>query len=262
MKLTRTQRNDHAEAERILAGDRAHRSEERRIVIDKWNEGARHDNASASAFFTPWDIGFHLALNVPDGGRLLDLCSGIGALTVAILDHGQRFDEIVLLESNPDYCEVARRLLPEAEVICGSMYDDVLIDELATRGFRTVVSNPPFGTVSRQEGASGVRYRGDAHYEAIDIASDLAAYGAFILPQQACPFAYSGRRGFIRTENDRYERFSKATGIDLELGVSTDTAVLTPFRNTRITVELVTADFLAVREKRQSAQGDLFDIAA
>ena len=165
--------------------------------------------------------------------------------------------EIVLVEYNEDYCEVARKLLPQAEVINGSIYDPVLIAELTTRGFRTVVSNPPFGTVSKPKGASGPRYKGDAHYEAIDIASDLADNGVFILPHQACPFAYSGRQNFIRVDNDRYEKFSKTTGIELELGASTDTSVLTPFRSTTITVEIVEADFLEARERRKPAQAEL-----
>jgi len=262
MKLTRTQRNSHAIAQRILAGENAHRPDERRGVIDGWHEGAEHNNAANSAFFTPWDIGFHLALNVPQGGKLLDLCSGIGGLTVAVLDHGQTFEEIVLVEMNPDYCDVARKILPMAEIICGSIYDEVLMKELASRRFRTVISNPPFGNVSKPKGASGPRFKGEAHYEAIDMASDLADNGVFILPQQACPFAYSGRQGFTQIENDRYDRFSKATGIEFELGVATDTAVLTPFRSTTITVEIVTSDFIEARQRREEAQGELFGIAA
>src|SRR5690606_6702896 len=127
-------------------------------------------------------------------------------------------------EINPDYCEVARRLVPQAEVICGSIYDEGLVAELATRGFTAVISNPPFGTISKPAGASGPRYKGAVHYETIDIASDLAPYGAFILPQQACPFQYSGRQRFEEVENLRYQEFSKATGIEFALGVSTDTS--------------------------------------
>lgn len=262
MKLTRSQSQAHATAQEILASGNAHGIDERRAVIDRWHEGANHNNAASSAFFTPWDIGYHLALNVPNGGKLLDLCSGIGALTIAVLDHGQQFDEIVLVEINPDYCEVARKLLPHAEVICGSIYDPQIMRDLAGRGFRTVISNPPFGTVSKPKGAQSPRYKGDAHYEAIDFASDLADYGAFILPQQACPFAYSGRQCFERVDNPRYDKFSKNTGIELELGTSTDTSVLTPFRSTTITVEIVTADFIEAKERRQASQSDLFDIAA
>ena len=261
MKLTKQERAAHLQAEEILASGNAHRQDERKAVLDRWHEGARHDNAGSSAFFTPYDIGYHLALNVPNGGRLLDLCSGIGALTVAVLDHGQTFDEIVLLEYNPDYCEVARKLLPQAEVINGSIYDKVLMEELAMRGFTSVISNPPFGTVSKPKNASGPRYKGDAHYEAIDIASDLARYGAFILPQQACPFAYSGRQGFKQTDNPRYDKFSSDTGIEIELGASTDTSVLGKFRSTNITVEIVTADFDEARERRKPSQRQ-FDLAA
>lgn len=262
MKLTREQTRAHAAAEAILASGQAHTIDNRSIVVRDWHEGANHNNAAASAFFTPYDIGYHLALNVENGGRLLDLCAGIGGLTVAVLDHGQRFEEIVLLEYNPDYCEIARKLLPQAEVICGSIYDPVLMAELASRQFRTVISNPPFGTVAKPAGARGPRYRGDAHYETIDIASDLADQGVFILPQQACPFAYSGRQGYIETNNERFARFSAATGIDMELGVSTDTSILGNFRSTSITVEIVTCDFTEARSRRLPAQVDLFRDAA
>jgi hypothetical protein len=258
MKLSRSERQFHSLAEKILASGEAHRYEERQKVIERWHEGANHNNAAASAFFTPFDMAFHLALNVPSGGKLLDLCSGIGALTVGILNHGQTFDEIVLVEINPDYCDVARKLLPQAEVIQGSIYDPVLFEELKSRKFQTVVSNPPFGNVSKPQGASGPRYRGEVHYEIIDMASDMADYGVFILPQGACPFAYSGRQGFERVDNAKYDAFSKKTGIELELGVATDTTMLTRFRGTNITVEIVDADFLEARARRQPAQQELF----
>jgi len=261
MKLTRTQRQDHQKAIDILNSGRAHMYDERRAVIERYHEGANHNNAAASAFFTPFDMAFHLALNVENGGKLLDLCSGIGALTVGILSHGQDFDEIVMVEINPDYCDVARKLVPQAEVIQGSIYDAVLIDELRSRGFRTVVSNPPFGTISKPKGAQGPRYKGEVHYETIDIASDLADYGAFILPQTACPFTYSGRQEYRETENLKYEAFRKATGISLEIGISVDTSVLGKFRNTPITVELVTSDFKEAQSLRAPKQAEL-DLAA
>lgn len=257
MKLTRTQRQAHQKAIDILNSGNAHKYDERQAVIERYHEGAQHNNAAASAFFTPFDMAFHLALNVENGGKLLDLCSGIGALTVGILNHGQSFDEIVMLEINPDYCDVARKLVPQAEVIQGSIYDQVLIDELKSRGFRTVVSNPPFGTISKPQGARGPRFKGEVHYEAIDIASDLADYGAFILPQMACPFTYSGKRGYQEIENSRYEAFSKATGINLEIGVAVDTTVLGKFRNTPIVVEIVTSDFKEARSQREPKQREL-----
>lgn len=257
MKLTRQQRENHSRAEEILASGQAHDPDNRQIVIEGWHEGACHNNASASAFFTPYDVAFHLALNVPNGGKLIDLCAGIGNLTAGILDHGQRFEEIVLLEINPDYCEVARKLIPQAEVICGSIYDPELFNELKSRGFTTAISNPPFGNVAKPKEASGPRYKGEAHYEIIDMASDLADYGAFVLPQGACPFAYSGRPNYEEKENAKYEKFKAQTQIEIELGVSVDTNCLTPFRGTNIKVELVTADFLMARSKRAPLQKEL-----
>ena len=263
MKLTREERHKHARAEAILSKEGPLNSDDRVEVIEGWHEGHSHNNAGASAFFTPFELAFHLALNIPSHGKLLDLCSGIGSLTVANLEHGpNHYDEIVLVEINPDYCAVARRLLPEAEVICGSVYDKGLIAELASRRFTTVISNPPFGNISKPAEAQGPRFKGQVHYEVLDIASDLADNGAFILPQGACPFEYSGRVNYTEVENRNYDKFSKATGIELQLGVSVDTSGLAPFRGTNIRTELVVADFKEARQRRQSDQSDLFLQAA
>ncbi len=265
MKLTRTQRAAHMKAMEILSADRIS-LDDREYVIDNWHQGASHDNASSSAFFTPWDLAFHLALNVSGTRNLLDICSGIGALSVGFLDHeGQpEMDQHVLVEINPDYCDVARKLLPKAEIICGSIYDDGLMNELATRGFECVISNPPFGNISRPQDdiPKKRRYRGPVHYELMDIVSDIAKYGAFILPQTACPFEYSGRQTYRQVDNPKYESFSKASGIILELGASTDTTVLSAFKDTNITVEIVTADFVELQSKRRKGQMELYNYAA
>lgn len=261
MKLSKSEIKNHKLAEEILSSGEAHKIDNRVTVIENWHEGANHNNAAMSAFFTPYDVARHLAICAGRGGKLLDLCSGIGALTVAMLDTHQEYEEIVLVEHNQDYCEIAKKLIPQAEVINGSIYDNVLMEELKSRGFSWVISNPPFGHISKPKDASAPRYKGEVHYEAIDIASDLADYGLFILPQQACPFQYSGRQGYSKVENSKYEKFSKATQIELELALSVDTSVLTPFRGTNITVEIVEADFKEARERRKPAQSE-FNLAA
>src|SRR3546814_4215677 len=42
-----------------------------------------HSNAATSAFFTPFELAMNFALEVPSGGRILDICSGIGMLSAA-----------------------------------------------------------------------------------------------------------------------------------------------------------------------------------
>lgn len=262
MKLNKFESKAHRDAVARLRQAEPLTEEDKDFIASRFHEGATSDNVALSAFFTPEDMAMHLALNVPGNARVLDLCAGAGALSRALSFSQPKPRELVLVELNPEYCEVARKLLPEAEVICGSMYDEVLIAELASRSFDVVVSNPPFGRISKPAGARGVRYIGEAHYECIDIASDLASMGVFILPQQACPFAYSGRRDYQPLENSRYEAFRAATGIEIELGLSIDTSCLSSFRGTKITVEIVECDFVKAREARKPDQSDLFAIAA
>ncbi len=262
MKLTRAESQEHRTALDLLRKPGPLSEDEKDAIASRFHEGATSDNVALSAFFTPEDMAMHLALNVPGNARVLDLCAGTGALSRALTSDLAPPRELVLVELNPEYCEVARRLLPEAEVICGSMYDETLMADLAARQFDVVISNPPFGRISKPEGAKAPRFKGEAHYEAIDIASDLASIGFFILPQQACPFAYSGRQDFKQVSNAKYEAFSKATGIAIDLGLSIDTSVLSSFRGTQITVEIVECDFEKAREARKPDQSDLFAKAA
>src|SRR3546814_7553627 len=81
------------------------------------------------------------------------------------------------------YCEVARRLLPDAEIICGSIFDPAVQDRLSKKSFDCAISNPPYGSKNVASG-KGPRYSGGkCEYAVIDIASDLADYGVFLIPQ-------------------------------------------------------------------------------
>lgn len=262
MKLSREESRLHHSAVSRLVSGRDLSMEDRDFIARNFHEGATSDNVQLSAFFTPEDLADHLALNVPGHARVLDLCGGIGALSKALGEGYHPAREIVLVEINEEYCEAARKILPGVEVICGSMYDEVLMAELKSRDFDVAVSNPPFGRITKPKAARSPRFNGEAHYEAIDIASDLAKTGVFILPQQACPFRYSGHQSYKRVENQRYEAFRKATGIELDIGLSIDTSVLCSFRGTKITVEIVEADFIEARKRRLPAEADLFGLAA
>ena len=251
-RLTKAQRKHHQEAEDLLARGGLD-AEEQTFVIDNWHEGARHMNGAHGAHFTPYEMAFHLAIEV-DARRVLDLCAGIGALSVGVLHHSPRdIEEMVLVELNPDYAAIARKLLPQAEVIVGSVYDRGLIAELASRNFTTVISNPPFGS-NAKDGERGPRYRGDMDYEVIDIASDLAPHGVFIIPQSRLPFAYSGQETLKRTDNPKYHKFSEATDIELEMNLGIDTSNM-PFRDVKIAVEIAIADFALTQERRRAKTG-------
>jgi hypothetical protein len=58
----------------------------------------------------------------------------------------------------------------------------------------------------------------------IDVASDIARCGVFLIPQASAPFIYSGQRNFQETTPSKYVRFRKLTGIELENNCGIDTS--------------------------------------
>ena len=160
-KLTKAEAKAHAEAEAILAKPTL-TDDERLFVLEHWQESANHVNSAAGAFFTPYDLARDAALDVHNVGRVIDLCAGIGTLSLAAMWRGfyQRREmgqtlELVCVELNPAYVEVGRKMLPEARWVCGSIFD--LPRDLGH--FDSAISNPPFGKVDRG-GGNAPRYTG------------------------------------------------------------------------------------------------------
>lgn len=123
-KLTKAQGKAHAEAEAILIKDRL-TEDGREFVFRNWHEGAEFINDAAGAFFTPYDLAGDFALDGA-GGRVIDLCAGIGILLYFIGErakYGSRPVELTCVEINPRYCEVGRKLLPDARWINADVFD-------------------------------------------------------------------------------------------------------------------------------------------
>src|SRR3546814_19257918 len=76
-KLTQKEIKAHARAESLLRSDRVLNLDDIADILSDWHEGATHSNAATSAFFTPFELAMNFALEVPSGGRILDICSGI-----------------------------------------------------------------------------------------------------------------------------------------------------------------------------------------
>lgn len=247
-KLTKAQRKAHAEAEAILTKDRL-TEDEREFVFRNWHEGANHINGAAGAFFTPYDLAGDFALDGA-GGRVLDLCAGIGILSYFIGErakYGNRATELTCVEINPKYCDVGRKLLPDARWINADVFD---WRELDLGRFDIAIGNPPFGRVRRS--ANGPRYRGaDFEFHVIDIAAELADHGAFIIPQQSASFQYSGRPYFDRRTRGKGVDFEKVTGFEMDAGVGIDTSLFKDaWKDTSIIVEIACFDFAEARELR------------
>jgi len=254
-KLTKDQYRAHAEAVALLEKD-VLTFDERWFVLENWHEGANHVNSQAGAFFTPILLARDFALEV-GGGRIIDLCAGIGALAFHAYHRASwnpdRPAKIVCVERNPDYVAVGRKVLPEAEWICADVFD--LPADLGHFDF--AIGNPPFGATPRT--GAGPRYTGRAfEYHVMDVAAGLADAGAFIVPQNSAPFRYSGVANYSVRRSDEYSAFETVTGITLEPGCGVDTSLyLQEWRGTTPHVEIVVADFAEVRAQRTAANANV-----
>lgn len=219
-KLTKEQAKNHTEAERLLEQPKLS-DDDKQFVMLHWQEGATNVNSTAGAFFTPWGLATDAMIELGGWqftGSVLDLCAGIGALSLAATVMS-RATRVVCVELNEQYAAVGRKLVPEAEWIVSSVFDHARLGD-----FDHAVSNPPFGKIERDGDAP--RYKGgEFEYHVIDIAAHHAEFGTFIVPQQSAGFHLSSDYGYKRIDNQKYSTFEKQTGIHLEAGCGVDTRV-------------------------------------
>lgn len=269
-KLTKPQAKAHQKACDLLAQDRLS-EDDAMFVLENWQESAKHINTIAGAFFTPIGLARDLSIEVNPGSRIIDLCAGIGALSF-FCSGGWKQSEIVCVEINPEYAAVGMKIVPEARWIVGSVFD--LPRDIGRFDF--AIGNPPFGATPRD--AKGPRYSGkEFELHVIDIASDLADFGAFIVPQLTAGFKYSGspaggwpetRRngvgsGFSENKTDAHQKLFDQTGIVLSPSCGIDTSVYDhDWHGVSVKTEVVTTDFIEARMNRQPEQPDMFAEAA
>jgi predicted RNA methylase len=153
------------------------------------------------------------------------------------------------VEINPDYIAVGKKLLPEANWIQA----DVFHLPKHIGHFDCAIANPPFGATKSSGRAP--RFTGSIfEYRVIDIASDIADYGVFILPQSSAPFELSGKQCYRSNEHEKYRNFHAQTAVTLGANCGLDTSV---HRNDWIAVppvvEIVTSNLREARDTRASA---------
>ena len=261
-KLTKPQIKAHRKAVDLLAQD-VLSEDDREFVIENWMESAEHINSAAGAFFTPLELARNFAIEV-DGGRVIDLCAGIGALSYAVAEHNNRRGvQIVCVEINPAYVEVGRKLVPHATWIVG---DALTAHEMGLGRFDFAISNPPYGAVPRERSAP--RYHGkNFEYHVIDAAAQMARFGVFIIPQMSAGFRYSGEPCFTREHDGRARDFEKITGLELGASCGIDCSFAKGlWRGVAPTVEIVCVDFEGSQIEAATApapdQLDMFGEAA
>jgi phosphatidylethanolamine/phosphatidyl-N-methylethanolamine N-methyltransferase len=101
-------------------------------------------------------------------GPIIELGSGTGALTKALVEHGIEPSRLVLVEFNPSFCRLLRTRYPEATVIQGDAYRiQHLLGGLVKDPAAAVVSGLPLQTKPFKQ-----------RTQLIDEAFDLMAPGA------------------------------------------------------------------------------------
>lgn len=252
-RLSKAQIAAHNKAVDLLNLDRLN-DDQREYVLDNWQESANHVNSAAGAFFTPNELAPSVVCYANGAKTIVDLCAGIGGLGLWAwwLSGGKA--EVTCVEVNPAYVEVGRKIFPEARWICASVAD---VDKIGQ--FDCAISNPPFGKTAK---IGTPRYAGEDDLAVVDLASEIAEWGVFILPSGSVPFEYSGKPFYRERESAKYHRFSQATGIQLTCE-STDTEFARGlWRGVAPKVEVASADFTDVRAARREANRDLFTALA
>lgn len=226
-KLTRAQYEGHAKAKALL-GQTSLSIDDKLFVFENYREDAENINSAAGAYFTPPGLANDFVLHIPfiygKKVKILDLCAGIGALTYAALvdiKTGNTCEaEFICVENNLEYVEVGKKLVPEAEWWHADALDPEFLQLLGR--FHCVIANPPFGNIKSQYKDSYAS--GSFEYMVIEAASRISDHGVFLIPQMSAPFVYSGANYYREVANNKLNRFSAKTGIDLESGIGVDTA--------------------------------------
>lgn len=255
-KLTKLEIKTHDQAVALL--ERGSLTEEEcRFVFGNFREDANHVNSKAGAFFTPLGLARDLTFHIPylhgQTTRVIDMCAGIGALGWAAWIVDKRWSrctvDITCVEINPDYVEIGKKLLPQANWICGDVLDPELLNGLGR--FDYAVSNPPYGAVQSPHRR---HYKdGQFEYMVIEAAAQIADGGAFLVPQMSAPFCYSGKvypDWFSKI--CRASRFEDKTGIVLDFNTGFDTeGYKDDWHGTAPTCEIVCCDFTELAQQSE-----------
>jgi hypothetical protein len=242
-KLSKQQAKLHQQAMGLVHSDKPLKQDDRWFIAENYREDAEHINGVAGAFFTPLPLAndFCMGINYGDSFKsVVDLCAGIGNLSLPCYERMPDKSRLTLVEVNPDYVAVGKRIMPEANWIAADVLD--LKTWWNGEQYGIAISNSPFGNVTRER-TLGIKFKANSGFEflVMELAAAVAEDGAFIIPQMSAPFKYSGSNGFIKQLADKYTKFSDATGIVLDLLISVDcNAYLDDWHGVRPVVELVT----------------------
>ncbi|EEJ2965137.1 methyltransferase [Salmonella enterica subsp. enterica serovar Cubana] len=235
-RVTKKESANHNKVMDLIHSDRELTFDDKEFIFKNY----RGDGIGATgAFFTPDGLACDFVLDAGCTGQCIELCAGIGILSYYQYRRNKP-KHITCIEINPEYVQIGKRILPQAEWITGDA-----LEYTPTRFYDVAYGNPPFGNIKTSQSVTG-RYRGsEFEYKIIDRAKDYASYGAWIVPQSSAGFKYSGHTFYDRSiQSTKYGRFERETGLVLHGGVGIDTSIYKDqWNGTTVICESVIVDY-------------------
>lgn len=193
---------------------------------------------ATGAFFTPNGLAWDFTIDSSCTGEFIELCAGIGRLAFC-QQYRNKPRRLVCVELNPQYVEIGKRLVPEAEWYCMAVFSYPTDEH-----FEVAFGNPPFGKIKTSDSYKGEYTGSEFEYKVIEFGGQIADYGVFIVPQGSAGFRYSGAHYYERITNQKYYKFEKESGLFLEAGCGVDTSIYRDqWHGTNVLTEVVTVDY-------------------
>lgn len=234
-RLSKLQTKLHQQVLELVHSDKQLTFDEKEFILQNYQGDGI---GGTGAFFTPADLAWDFTIDSGSTGRCLELCAGIGRLSFCQY-YRHKPAHITCVELNPEYVIIGKRVLPEAEWICGDA-----LTFTSTEKYNVVYGNPPFGKITTSSALPGKYTGGEFEYKVIQHGASLAPYGVWIVPQGSAGFIYSGVHCYERRESQKYRKFTEQTGLHFEAGCGIDTSIYRDeWHGTNVVCEVVTVEY-------------------